>query len=133
VTETDTYRYDDDAAAIEDFFARGFTDGLPVIPPTPERVEAMLGGFAPDLLLGEVPTRNVEVTAEKFRLSETERKSVLRHLTTEGALTRWGLVNALTRTAEDVESYDRATELERCGGQVIELPRRDWERIAQAV
>ena len=78
------------------------------------------------------PHAAVEVTAEKFRLTETERKSVLRHLTTGGSLTRWGLVNALTRTAEDVESYDRATELERCGGQVIELPRRDWERIALA-
>jgi hypothetical protein len=78
------------------------------------------------------PNAAVEVTAERFRLNDTERKSVLRHLTTGGALTRWGLINALTRTAEDVESYDRATELERCGGQVIELPRRDWERIAQA-
>jgi hypothetical protein len=78
------------------------------------------------------PNAAIEVTAEKFRLTETERKSVLRHLTTGGSLTRWGLVNALTRTAEDVDSYDRATELERYGGQVVELPRRDWERIAQA-
>jgi len=53
-------------------------------------------------------------------------------LITGGALTRWGLVNALTRTAEDVETYDRATDFERFGGQVIELPRRDWERIALA-
>ncbi|HLM17461.1 MAG TPA: hypothetical protein VK549_06535 [Acidimicrobiia bacterium] len=64
-----TYSYDDDAAAIEDFFERGFTDGLPVIPPTPERVAAMLGGFAPELVLGEVPTRNVEVTAEKTAIN----------------------------------------------------------------
>ena len=69
MTESTTYSYDDDAGAIEDFFERGFTDGLPVIPPTPERVAAMLGGFAPDLLLGEVPTRNVEVTAEKTAIN----------------------------------------------------------------
>ena len=54
------------------------------------------------------------------------------HLITGGTLTRWGLVNALTRTAEDVDTYDRATDFERFGGQVIELPRRDWERIALA-
>jgi hypothetical protein len=78
------------------------------------------------------PTKAVEVTAEKFRLTETERGSVLRHLVEGGTLTRWGLVNALTRTAEDLDSYDRATEFERFGGQVIELPRCDWERIAQA-
>lgn len=78
------------------------------------------------------PTKAVEVTAEKFRLSDTEQGSVLRYLVEGGSLTRWGLVNALTRTAEDLDSYDRATEFERFGGQVIELPRRDWERIAQA-
>jgi hypothetical protein len=69
LTESLAYSYDDDAGAIDDFFERGFTDGLPVIPPTPERVAAMLGGFAPDLLLGEVPTRNVEVTAEKTAIN----------------------------------------------------------------
>ncbi len=69
--ESSTYGYDDDAAAIEDFFERGFTDGLPVIPPTPARVEAMLaaGGVAPDAVLGEVPTRNVVVTAEKIAIN----------------------------------------------------------------
>ena len=29
---------------IEEMFERGWTDGLPVVPPTPDRVEAMLGG-----------------------------------------------------------------------------------------
>ena len=69
--ETIVYAYDDDASAIEDFFERGFTDGLPVIPPTPERVSAMLaaGGVAPDDVLGEVPTRNVVVTAEKTAIN----------------------------------------------------------------
>ena len=78
------------------------------------------------------PDKAVEVTADKFRLTEAERSSVLRHLITGGTLTRWGLVNALTRTAEDVDSYDRATDFERFGGQVIELPRREWDRIALA-
>ena len=25
----------------EEFFARGWTDGLPIVPPTPERINAM--------------------------------------------------------------------------------------------
>jgi len=33
---------------------------------------------------------------------------------------------------EDVESYDRATDFERMGGQLIELPANDWRRIAEA-
>ena len=32
---------------IEEMFERGWTDGLPVVPPTPDRVEAMLGGSDP--------------------------------------------------------------------------------------
>ena len=39
---------------LEDMFERGWTDGLPVIPPTPERVEAMLGGRDPNASLGLV-------------------------------------------------------------------------------
>ena len=40
---------------LEDMFERGWTDGLPVVPPTPERVEAMLGGRDPRRSLGRVP------------------------------------------------------------------------------
>ena len=36
----------------EDLFERGWTDGLPVVPPTPERVAAMLGGRDPQQTLG---------------------------------------------------------------------------------
>ncbi len=48
---------------------------------------------------------------------------MLRHLATGGDFTRFGLLNAVTRTAEDAESYDRAIELERVGGEILEMPR----------
>ena len=35
---------------LEEMFERGWSDGLPVIPPTPERVQAMLGGRDPPAL-----------------------------------------------------------------------------------
>jgi hypothetical protein len=47
-------------------------------------------------------------------------------------LSRLGLHNAVTRYSQDVESYDRAPELERIGAQVIELPKNDWTQIARA-
>lgn len=52
--------------AIEHYMEAGWTDGLPVVPPTPERVTAMLAaaGLEPGEVLGEVPTRNVVITAE---------------------------------------------------------------------
>lgn len=74
----------------------------------------------------------IELTAERFSFSEGERKSVLGHLIEGGDLSRFGLYNAVTRASADVESYDRASELERIGGKIIELPKTDWETLAQA-
>ncbi|MBV9003895.1 MAG: redoxin domain-containing protein [Solirubrobacterales bacterium] len=50
---------------LEEMFERGWTDGLPVIPPTRERVEAMLGGRDPAASLGEVPPGMGEATLER--------------------------------------------------------------------
>jgi hypothetical protein len=50
---------------LEDMFERGFTDGLPVVPPTPARVEAMLGGRDPSASLGTVPPSHGEATLER--------------------------------------------------------------------
>jgi len=57
----------DESDVQETFFERGWTDGLPVVPPTPAKVEAMLAGagLAPDSVIGEVPARNRVVTAER--------------------------------------------------------------------
>jgi hypothetical protein len=47
---------------IEEMFERGWTDGLPVVPPTADRVEAMLGGCDGQLSLGPVPPALGEAT-----------------------------------------------------------------------
>jgi hypothetical protein len=56
----------DEADAIEFMFDAGWTDGLPVVPPTPARVEAMLAaaGRRGDDVLGSVPARRRIVTTE---------------------------------------------------------------------
>jgi peroxiredoxin len=53
------------ADEMEEMFARDWTDGLPVVPPTRERVTAMLGGRDPQHLLGEVPPAGGEATLER--------------------------------------------------------------------
>ncbi len=50
---------------LEEMFERGWTDGLPVIPPTPERVQAMLSGRDPSRLLGEIAPSVARVTLER--------------------------------------------------------------------
>lgn len=56
---------------MEACFERGWTDGLPVVPPTRERVLRMLAGTAraPDEVLGQVPPDLVECTVEKVAVN----------------------------------------------------------------
>jgi len=56
---------------MELMFERGFTDGLPVVPPTPERVLRMLQGTtrAPQDIVAIVPPDLVEVTVEKIAIN----------------------------------------------------------------
>lgn len=56
---------------IEMMFARGWTDGLPVVPPTEERVLAMLEGTSrtPDEIVATVPPDLVDVTVEKVAIA----------------------------------------------------------------
>ena len=53
--------------AVEDCYARGWTDGLPVVPPTTDRVAALLNYVAmdPTEILGEVPVRRRSLNAEQ--------------------------------------------------------------------
>lgn len=78
------------------------------------------------------PVKSVDVLAQKFTLNEGERTGVLRHLIQEGDLTGFGLVNAVTHFAEDVESYDRATEFEQLGGRLLDLSAKDWQQVVEA-
>lgn len=77
------------------------------------------------------PSKTVEVLANDYGFNTTERVSIMRHLIEGGDLSAFGLMNAVTRTAEDVESYDRATELETVGPALIQLPANEWKRLAE--
>jgi hypothetical protein len=78
------------------------------------------------------PVKVVEVTAKRFGFTDGERSSILQHLIRGGDMSQWGLANAVTRAAQDVESYDRATELEALGGDVVVLPAGEWTALAAA-
>src|SRR5437867_1349457 len=62
---------DPDADAIERLFDRGVTDGLPVVPPTRERVEHAIAasGRAPDELIALVPPNYGRATVEKIAVN----------------------------------------------------------------
>jgi hypothetical protein len=68
------------------------------------------------------PIRVVEQVQSRFSLSNDEKGSVLRALVEGGDLSVWGLANAVTRIAQDAPAYDRSTDLEAIGGQLLALP-----------
>lgn len=80
----------------------------------------------------------VELSMSATRVSGDKTKNnILRALASgnEGAgLTQWGLANSFTRAAQaEGIDYESATELEKAGGQIIELDKQQWKRIAEAV
>lgn len=68
----------------------------------------------------------VEEVTQRFDLNANEKDDVLNHLIEGGDLSLFGLINAVTRTATDAESYDRSVELQRIGGRIMELPKTIW-------
>lgn len=74
----------------------------------------------------------VETLAEQEALTEDEGRGILEYLADGGDLSRWGMISAVTRTAEDADSYDRATELEALGGKILNYSDRKWRDVAYA-
>ena len=66
-----TYEVHDIHAAQELYHANGWTDGLPIVPPTEDAVRACLDWtmMPPDQLIGIEPVRGVAITAEKLAIN----------------------------------------------------------------
>ena len=75
----------------------------------------------------------VELTSKEFKLTENEGKGILGHLIDGGDLSLYGLGNAVTRHAHDVDSYDRSTELESTGYKIVTMAPALWRRINAGV
>lgn len=78
------------------------------------------------------PVKVISLATKRFGMTEGEGTSILRHLIQGGDLSRFGLYNAVTRASQDLPDYDRATEFERFGANVIELPATEWREMAMA-
>lgn len=78
------------------------------------------------------PVQTVELVSKQFSFNEGEKGGVLRHLIEGADLSAYGLMNAITRMAQDVPDYDRSTEIERLGTHVIDLSPGEWRELATA-
>ncbi len=73
----------------------------------------------------------VELTSKEFNIKGEEQGGILQHLIEGKDLSLYGLSNAVTRFSQDVESYDRATELEGIGYKILTMDPRIFRRINQ--
>jgi hypothetical protein len=96
-----------------------------------EAIADRIGEASNDIIEAD-PVKVTEVTARKWMFSTSEQSSVLQHLIRGGDLTRYGLHAAVTRAAEDIADYDRASTFEQLGGKIIELPANEWQELALA-
>lgn len=78
------------------------------------------------------PEDSIELLSKTYGLNENERGQALINLIEDKDYSKWGALNAITKVANEAESYDRASELESIGGKILELQMRDWNRIAVA-
>ena len=75
---------------------------------------------AMNIKTGDNPVQTVEVLGNRYVLNKLERASILRHFIMGNDYSHFGLVNAVTRSSQDVADYNRATELERIGGTLLD-------------
>ena len=62
----------------------------------------------------------VEELADRYVLTKKEKAIILGHFVIGQDLSKYGLVNAITRSSQDLGDYNRATELERIGGMLLD-------------
>lgn len=74
------------------------------------------------------PTAAIEVVSKKYALTDGDGERIMQALINGGDLTMFGLVNAVTRAAQDPTiDYDKATDLEEIGGKLM-ASARDIQR-----
>lgn len=74
----------------------------------------------------------VESAVKTLALPVGTQSTILDYLAKGGDFSAWGLSSAITATANNADSYELASELERAGGKVLALPATQWDRIAHA-
>jgi AraC-like DNA-binding protein len=95
-------------------------------------VRKFAGTMNVELGTGSDPDRIVEVTAKRCGFTDSEKKGFIANLLSDREsrerFTLFDAVNSVTRLAQDAESYDRAVELERLGGSMVDLKKSDFSR-----
>ena len=71
MTDSKSYHFHTEDEVREYFYSKGWTDGLPVVPPTPERVSRFLSHISrrPEEIVGTEPVKGKNITIEKIAIN----------------------------------------------------------------
>lgn len=72
------------------------------------------------------PIQVVENVSRRFNYGSEVQSSILSHLIAGGTLSQYGLSNAVTAASQDVTDYDKCTDMEHHGHDIIELTKSQW-------
>lgn len=76
---------------------------------------------AADTRIKEAPDEEVRILGDKFSLNTDEQNEIMRQFFLQGEDTWYGLMNAVTAASRNLEDYERATDLERIGGDILSM------------
>jgi len=93
---------------------------------------AKIEGLTSQKIDGEI-IEVVKSTSKLFGFSEEQNTGILNHLIKGGDLSRYGLMNAVTRTSQDINCYEQADMMEKVGGKIVTLSNHDWKTLSTAV
>lgn len=134
--EADSYRvYSDETRRLDDraFFAKLGDEVRAAVDETRFATIVMQLGEATGGTQVAKPVEAMERIAKRFTFSDDERDSILGHLIQGNDLSAYGVLNAVTRASQDAGTYERATELEHVGGQILNIAgTREWDALAVA-
>lgn len=75
----------------------------------------------------------IENVTKRFNLSQEEGETVKGRLLDSLDFTQWGMAQAVTNlTNDEHRSYDAVVNLERIGGQIIDLQPSEWRQVIAA-
>jgi hypothetical protein len=114
-------------------FANGIDLAVAVSPCTSPQSELNKFREQADTQITANPARVIEITGERLEergFLKSEQDAIMESLMTEGDLSAFGLINAVTDAAKDL-GYDRKVELERYGGRLAEYSPADWNRVME--
>ena len=69
----------------------------------------------------------------KYDIPQPASDYILKYIMKEGDFSKWGLVNAVTQSANDFTDYETSTFLEKVGGDILTCTSDEWRRLGGQV